>query len=78
MSIDTFKSNWMTEEHEMVYESALKMFQSWEEKTNNGVKTEKLIVKLGMKQVKWAFYVPQCLNSMVAVVVILVTKLLFF
>ena len=32
MSIDTFKSNWMTEEHEMVYESALKMFQSWEAK----------------------------------------------
>lgn len=32
MSIDTFKSNWMTEEHEMVYESALKMFQSWEDK----------------------------------------------
>ena len=32
MSIDTFKSNWMTEEHEMVYESALKMFQSWEDR----------------------------------------------
>ena len=32
MSIDAFKSNWMTEEHEMVYESALKMFQSWEDK----------------------------------------------
>lgn len=32
MSIDTFKSNWMTEEHEMVYDSALKMFKSWEEK----------------------------------------------
>lgn len=32
MSIDTFKSNWMTEEHEMVYESALKIFQSWEDR----------------------------------------------
>lgn len=32
MSIDTFKSNWMTEENEMVYESALKMFQSWEDR----------------------------------------------
>ncbi|WP_296404869.1 acyl-CoA dehydrogenase family protein [Psychrobacter sp.] len=32
MSIDTFKSNWMTEEHEMVYESALKLFKSWEAK----------------------------------------------
>ncbi|MUG32449.1 acyl-CoA dehydrogenase family protein [Psychrobacter sanguinis] len=32
MSIDAFKSNWMTEEHEMVYESALKLFKSWEDK----------------------------------------------
>ncbi|WP_019673564.1 acyl-CoA dehydrogenase family protein [Psychrobacter lutiphocae] len=32
MGIDTFKSNWMTEEHEMVYDSALKLFQSWEDK----------------------------------------------
>lgn len=32
MSIEAFASNWMTEEHSMVYESALKMFKSWEEK----------------------------------------------
>jgi long-chain-acyl-CoA dehydrogenase len=29
MSIETFTPKWMTEEHEMVYDSALKMFQSW-------------------------------------------------
>lgn len=32
MTIEPFKSNWATEEHEMVYDSALKMFKSWEEK----------------------------------------------
>ncbi|MDN3398389.1 acyl-CoA dehydrogenase family protein [Psychrobacter sp. APC 3426] len=32
MSIEAFTSNWMTEEHSMVYDSALKMFKSWEEK----------------------------------------------
>jgi len=32
MSIEAFASNWMTEEHSMVYDSALKMFQSWEDK----------------------------------------------
>ena len=32
MSIEAFASNWMTEEHSMVYDSALKMFKSWEEK----------------------------------------------
>ena len=32
MSIETFASNWMTEEHSMVYDSALKMFKSWEDK----------------------------------------------
>lgn len=32
MTIVPFKSNWATEEHEMVYDSALKMFKSWEEK----------------------------------------------
>lgn len=32
MTIDPFKSNWATEEHEMVYDSALKMFKSWEAK----------------------------------------------
>ena len=32
MSIEAFASNWMTEEHSMVYDSALKMFQSWESK----------------------------------------------
>ncbi len=31
MSIDQFKANWMTEEHQMVHDSALKMFQSWNE-----------------------------------------------
>jgi len=30
MSIETFKSKWMTEEHSMVYDSALKLFNSWE------------------------------------------------
>ena len=32
MSIEAFASNWMTEEHSMVYDSALKMFKSWEDK----------------------------------------------
>jgi len=32
MSIEAFTSNWMTEEHSMVYDSALKMFKSWEDK----------------------------------------------
>ncbi len=32
MSIEAFASNWMTEEHSMVYDSALKMFQSWKDK----------------------------------------------
>ena len=32
MSIEAFTSNWMTEEHGMVYDSALKMFKSWEDK----------------------------------------------
>lgn len=32
MSIEHFTPNWMTEEHQMVYDSALKMFQSWEAK----------------------------------------------
>lgn len=32
MTIEPFKSNWATEEHEMVYDSALKIFKSWEEK----------------------------------------------
>ena len=32
MSIRTFSAKWMTEEHEMVYDSALKMFQSWEDR----------------------------------------------
>ena len=32
MSINTFSAKWMTEEHEMVYDSALKMFQSWEDR----------------------------------------------
>ena len=32
MSIEAFTSNWMTEEHSMVYDSALKMFQSWKDK----------------------------------------------
>ena len=32
MSIEAFASNWMTEEHSMVYDSALKMFKSWDEK----------------------------------------------
>lgn len=32
MTIEPFKSNWATEEHEMVYDSALKMFKSWGEK----------------------------------------------
>lgn len=32
MSIEAFTSNWMTEEHSMVYESALKMFKGWEPK----------------------------------------------
>ncbi|ABE75316.1 acyl-CoA dehydrogenase family protein [Psychrobacter cryohalolentis] len=32
MSIEGFASNWMTEEHSMVYDSALKMFKSWEDK----------------------------------------------
>ena len=32
MSIEAFTSNWMTEEHSMVYDSALKMFGSWEDK----------------------------------------------
>ena len=32
MSIKAFPAKWMTEEHEMVYDSALKMFQSWEDK----------------------------------------------
>ncbi|WP_230661572.1 acyl-CoA dehydrogenase family protein [Psychrobacter sp. I-STPA10] len=31
MSIEHFKSNWMTQEHEMLYDSALKMFKSWEQ-----------------------------------------------
>ena len=42
MSIDAFKSNWMTEEHEMVYESALKMFQSWEDKDEQWRKNGKI------------------------------------
>lgn len=42
MSIDAFKSNWMTEEHEMVYESALKMFQSWEAKDEQWRKNGKI------------------------------------
>lgn len=32
MTIEAFASNWMTEEHSMVYDSALKMFKSWEDK----------------------------------------------
>lgn len=32
MSIEKFTPNWMTEEHQMVHDSALKMFQSWEPK----------------------------------------------
>ena len=32
MSIEAFASNWMTEEHSMVYDSALKMFESWKDK----------------------------------------------
>ena len=32
MSIEAFASNWMTEEHSMVYDSALKLFKSWEDK----------------------------------------------
>ena len=32
MSIEAFASNWMTEEHSMVYDSALKMFKSWEDR----------------------------------------------
>ena len=32
MSIEKFTPNWMTEEHQMVYDSALKMFQSWDPK----------------------------------------------
>lgn len=32
MSIEKFVPNWMTEEHQMVYDSALKMFKSWETK----------------------------------------------
>ncbi len=42
MSIDAFKSNWMTQEHEMVYESALKMFQSWEDKDEQWRKNGKI------------------------------------
>ena len=32
MSIEHFTPNWMTEEHQMVHDSALKMFKSWEPK----------------------------------------------
>ena len=32
MSIEKFTPNWMTEEHSMVYDSALKLFKSWEDK----------------------------------------------
>ena len=32
MSIEKFTPNWMTEEHQMVHDSALKMFKSWEPK----------------------------------------------
>ena len=32
MSIEKFTPNWMTEEHQMVHDSALKMFQSWDPK----------------------------------------------
>ncbi len=32
MSIEHFKSKWMTEEHDMVFDSALKVFKSWEPK----------------------------------------------
>ena len=32
MSIEAFASKWITEEHSMVYDSALKMFKSWEDK----------------------------------------------
>ncbi|MBU5615526.1 acyl-CoA dehydrogenase family protein [Psychrobacter sp. TAE2020] len=32
MSIEHFAPNWMTEEHQMVHDSALKMFKSWDHK----------------------------------------------
>lgn len=32
MSIEAFASNWMTEEHSMVYDNALRLFKSWEDK----------------------------------------------
>lgn len=32
MSIEHFTPNWMTEEHQMVHDSALKMFKSWDHK----------------------------------------------
>ncbi|MBP2280577.1 acyl-CoA dehydrogenase [Psychrobacter sp. PL15] len=32
MSIEHFTPNWMTEEHQMVHDSALKMFKSWDPK----------------------------------------------
>ena len=32
MSIEHFTPNWMTEEHQMVHDAALKMFQSWDPK----------------------------------------------
>ena len=31
MSIEHFKPNWMTEEHQMLHDSALKMFKGWEQ-----------------------------------------------
>jgi long-chain-acyl-CoA dehydrogenase len=31
MGIEHFKADWMTEEHQMVHDSALKMFQSWDQ-----------------------------------------------
>ena len=72
MSIRTFSAKWMTEEHEMVYDSALKMFQSWEDRDEGWREAGMITAMLGKRRRVGLFV---CVNNnTTAVAVILVMK----